>query len=59
MDPAVGTVTLSAVAIAGVLVANGAWAVWEEGFNWDATLRLGIGVMACVIAILIVFVLIR
>ena len=55
MDPAAGTVTIGAVAIAGVLVVNGTWAVWEEGFNRDATLRLGLGIVACLIAILIVF----
>ena len=42
MDPAAGTVTIGAVAIAGVLVVNGTWAVWEEGFNRDAgALALG------------------
>ena len=59
MDLAAGPVTLGAAAIAGVLVANGAWAVWEEGFNKDAALRLGLGIIACVLVILLVFALTR
>ena len=51
--------TIGAVAIAGVLVVNGAWAVWEDGFDRDATLRLGLGTIACVVAMLIVFALAR
>jgi hypothetical protein len=55
IDLAAGSVAVGATAIAGVLVANGIWAVWEEGFNMDATLRLGLGIVACVIAILLIF----
>ena len=55
MDLAAGPMTLGATAIAGVLVVNGVWAVWEEGFNTDATLRLGLGIVATVVAILLVF----
>jgi len=55
MDLAAGPMTLGATAIAGVLVVNGVWAVWEEGFNTDATLRLGLGIVASVVAILLVF----
>jgi glucose dehydrogenase len=54
MDQVAGPLTLSATAIAAVLVANGVWAVWEEGFNTDATLRLGLGFVACLIAILLI-----
>ena len=55
MDLAAGPMTLGATAIAGVLVVNGVWAVWEEGFNTDATLRLGLGIVASVVAILLIF----
>jgi hypothetical protein len=59
MDLAAGPVTLGATAIAGVLVVNGVWAFWDEGFNTDATLRLGLGIFACVIAILLIFAIAR
>jgi hypothetical protein len=59
MDLAAGPVTLGATAIAGVLVVNGVWAVWEEGFHKDAALRLVVGIFACVIAILLIFALAR
>jgi hypothetical protein len=59
MDLAAGPVSLGATAIAGVLVVNGVWAVWEEGFNAEATLRLGLGIVACVIASLLIFALAR
>jgi hypothetical protein len=54
MDLVAGPVTVGATAIAGVLVVNGVWAVWEEGFNTDALVRLGLGIVACVIAILLI-----
>jgi hypothetical protein len=59
MDLAAGPVTIGAAAIAGVLVVNGAWAVWEEGFNKDAALRLGLGIIASVLVILLIFAIAR
>jgi hypothetical protein len=53
-DQVAGPLTVSAMAIAAVLVVNGVWAVWEEGFNSDATLRLEVGIVACLIAVLLI-----
>ena len=47
--------TLGAAAISGVLVIDGLWTVWDEGFNTDASLRLALGIIACVVAILFTF----
>ena len=59
MDQAAGPIALGIAAIAGVVMVNGAWAFWEDGLETDATVRLGLGIIACVVAILLVFALAR
>jgi hypothetical protein len=59
MDQAAGPLALGVAAIAGVVMVSGVWAFWEDGFDAGATLRLGLGIIACVVAVLLVFALAR
>jgi hypothetical protein len=59
MDQAAGPVAFGVAAIAGVVMVSGVWAFWEDGFDADAALRLGLGIIACVVAVLLVSALAR